>query len=143
MATCRNRAEATAQSFQNGWFQTGDIAVLEDGYYRIMGRQSVDIIKSGGYNLSALDIESVLLQHPSIVEFAVVGTDDSTWGEAVAVALVTKPWQPLDLESLRAWCRDKLSQYKLPKRLQVVDQLPRNAMGKVTKPAVQDLFQQP
>jgi malonyl-CoA/methylmalonyl-CoA synthetase len=135
-----NRPTATSESFVNGWFKTGDIAVREDGYYRIMGRQSVDIIKSGGYKLSALEIESVLLQHAAIAECAVVGIEDSTWGEAVAVALVTEPGQQLDLETLRDWCRDKLSQYKLPKQLQAVKQLPRNAMGKVTKPTVQELF---
>ncbi len=135
-----HRPEATTESFQHGWFKTGDIAVLEDGYYRIMGRQSVDIIKSGGYKLSALEIESVLLQHPLIQQCAVVGTADETWGEAVAAAVVVTEGETLTLDELRPWCGEKLSHYKIPKRLLVVDQLPRNAMGKVTKPAVSKLF---
>jgi malonyl-CoA/methylmalonyl-CoA synthetase len=135
-----NRPEATKESFLDGWFRTGDVAVLERGYYRILGRKSVDIIKSGGYKLSALEIESVLLEHPAIRECAVIGLPDETWGEAVSVVAVLRPGEKIDLDSLRAWCRDKLSAYKIPKRLVVVDALPRNAMGKVTKPAMHSLF---
>ncbi|MDA1049710.1 MAG: acyl-CoA synthetase [Planctomycetota bacterium] len=135
-----NRPEVTADSFEEGWFRTGDMAVLEDGYFRIMGRQSVDIIKSGGYKLSALEIEATLLEHPAIRECAVVGVPDDTWGEAVAVAAVLRDDAELSLESLRSWCRDRLSTYKIPKQLVVVVDLPRNAMGKVTKPAARELF---
>ena len=136
-----NRSEATSAAFDDGWFKTGDIAVVEDGYYRIMGRQFVDIIKSGGYKLSALEIETTLLDHDSICECAVVGVMDDTWGEIVAAAVVLEAGAQLDLESLQAWCGERLSSYRLPRRLRVVDQLPRNAMGKVTKPDVRGLFQ--
>jgi len=135
-----NRPTATTESFEDGWFRTGDMAACENGYYRIMGRLSVDIIKSGGYKLSALEIEAALLQHPAICECAVVGVADDTWGEAVAVAAVLHAGEELSLESLRAWCRDRLSTYKIPKRFLKLDCLPRNAMGKVTKPSVQQLF---
>lgn len=135
-----NRPKVTSDSFDDGWFRTGDMAVLENGYYRIMGRQSVDIIKSGGYKLSALEIEASLLDHDDIKECAVVGIADETWGEAVAVACVLCAGSDLDLDRLRGWCDGRLSKYKIPKRLQVVDGLPRNAMGKVTKPAVCKLF---
>ncbi|MEZ6124343.1 MAG: acyl-CoA synthetase [Planctomycetaceae bacterium] len=137
-----NRPEATAASFQDGWFCTGDIAVLEDGYYRIMGRSSVDIIKSGGYKLSALEIEASLLDHPSIAACAVVGMPDDTWGEAVSAAIVLKPGNALTLEELRTWCKDRISPYRIPRALRTVDDLPRNAMGKVTKPAVTELFRE-
>jgi malonyl-CoA/methylmalonyl-CoA synthetase len=135
-----NRPEATRESFDDGWFRTGDIAVLDNGYYQIMGRNSVDIIKSGGYKLSALEIEAVLLDHPSIRECAVVGLPDDTWGETVAAAMVLKDGHHLDLEALRSWCQDRISHYKVPSKLLVVDSLPRNAMGKVTKPAVLTLI---
>lgn len=137
-----NRPEATQESFQDGWFCTGDIAVIEDGYYRIMGRSSVDIIKSGGYKLSALEIESTILDHPDISECVIVGIPDETWGEIVALATVMQPGKQLSLEELQAWCQDRLSAYKIPRRLLALDQLPRNAMGKVTKPAVHKLFQE-
>lgn len=135
-----NRPDATSDSFTEGWFKTGDMAVIEDGYYRIMGRSSVDIIKSGGYKLSALEIEASLLDHPAITQCAVVGIPDETWGETVAVATVVKSGESLDLESIRSWCKDRISPYKIPRGLLVVDELPRNAMGKVTKPAVLKLF---
>jgi malonyl-CoA/methylmalonyl-CoA synthetase len=133
--------KATDSSFSDGWFCTGDIAVIEDGYYRIMGRSSVDIIKSGGYKLSALEIENTLLGHPHIAEVAVVGVADRTWGEAVAAVVALKGDADMTLDSLRGWCDGKLSSYKVPKQLQVVDALPRNAMGKVMKPSLKPLFE--
>ena len=133
--------EATADSFSDGWFCTGDIAVIEDGYYRIMGRSSVDIIKSGGYKLSALEIENTLLAHPQIAEVAVVGIKDRTWGEAVAAAVALKGDDDMTLDALKSWCDGKLSSYKVPKQLRVVDALPRNAMGKVVKPSLKPLFE--
>ena len=135
-----NRPEATAESFDDGWFRTGDVAVIERGYLRIMGRQSVDIIKSGGYKLSALEIEAALLEHPHIRECAVIGMPDDTWGEAVSAAVVLEKNTAIDLPTLREWCKGRLSVYKIPQRLLVVSELPRNAMGKITKPAVRALF---
>ncbi|MBN2333185.1 MAG: acyl-CoA synthetase [Deltaproteobacteria bacterium] len=135
-----NRPKVTAASFDDGWFCTGDMAIVEDRYYRIMGRQSVDIIKSGGYKLSALEIEAALLDHPAICECAVVGIADDLWGETVAVAAVLNSGCELDPETLRTWCAERLSKYKIPKKFLQVDSLPRNAMGKVTKPAVRDFF---
>ena len=134
-----NRPQASAESFEEGWFRSGDMAVRERGYYRIMGRLSVDILKSGGYKLSALEIEAVLLEHPQIAECAVIGLPDDTWGEAVTAVVVLRAGR-LELPALREWCRDRLSVYKIPQRLKVVEALPRNAMGKVTKPAVKALF---
>lgn len=135
-----NNPQASREAFSDGWFRTGDMAVRERGYYRIMGRLSVDIIKSGGYKLSALEIEDVLLGHPEITECAVVGIEDPTWGEAVAAAVVVRENSGLDLAGLREWAGSRLSGYKLPKHLKIVSSLPRNAMGKVTKPAVRAMF---
>ena len=132
--------EATKSSFRDGWFCTGDVAVVEDGYYRIMGRSSVDIIKSGGYKLSALEIEGVLLTHDSISEVAVIGVEDDIWGEAVTAVAAIKEGSTLDFDSLKSWCDGKMSSYKIPKSLKIVEALPRNAMGKVTKPALKALI---
>jgi malonyl-CoA/methylmalonyl-CoA synthetase len=132
--------QATRESFSDGWFTTGDMAIIEGGYFRIMGRLSVDIIKSGGYKLSALEIENVLLAHAAIAECAVIGIEDDTWGEIVAVAAVLAPGASLELEELQAWSKDRLSNYKIPRALKLIDSLPRNAMGKVTKPALKPLF---
>lgn len=130
---------ATDESFKDGWFCTGDVAVVEDGYYRIMGRSSVDIIKSGGYKLSALEIEGVLLTHEDIAEVAVIGVEDDTWGEAVTAFIGLKDGATLEYEDLKNWCDGKMSSYKIPKAIKLVEALPRNAMGKVTKPALREL----
>jgi len=134
------RPETTAESFDDGWFRTGDIAVREKGYYRIMGRSSVDIIKSGGYKLSALEIETVLLDHPDIAECAVLGIEDPTWGESVAAAVVPAAGRTIAENDLRAWCKERMSPYKVPRVFKFPSSLPRNAMGKTTKPEVKKLF---
>ena len=107
---------ATEESFKDGWFCTGDVAVVEDGYYRIMGRSSVDIIKSGGYKLSALEIEGVLLTHDAIAEVAVIGVEDDTWGEAVTAFIGLNHGASLDYESLKNWCDGKCHPTKFLKR---------------------------
>ena len=131
------RPDATRGSFKGDWFLTGDVAVLEDGYYRILGRNSIDIIKTGGYKISALEIEEVLRTHPDISDCAVVGVEDAEWGERVCAAVVGGS---ADAEELRSWLAERLAPYKLPRRWVRVDELPRNAMGKVTKPDVKRLF---
>ena len=106
-----------------------------------MGRSSVDIIKSGGYKLSALEIENKLLAHTDIAEVAVVGVADRTWGEAVAAVVVLKGGAKMTLASLKSWCEGQISPYKMPKYLHVANALPRNAMGKVMKPSLKTLFE--
>ncbi len=132
--------EATAKAFQDGWFRTGDTAVIENGNYRILGRMSVDIIKTGGYKVSALEIEEVLRSHPDIQECAVVGVADLEWGERVCAVLVLQGSQPLTLQAFRSWAKERLAVYKVPTQILIVEELPRNAMGKVTKPTVVELF---
>lgn len=132
--------QATEKAFRDGWFCTGDTAIVENGNYRILGRMSVDIIKTGGYKVSALEIEEVLRNHPDIQECAVVGVVDLEWGQRVCAALVLLPQRQLTIESLRSWAKEQLAVYKIPTRIIIVEELPRNAMGKVTKPQVVELF---
>ena len=128
------RADETKKSFtSDGWFRTGDMVAFEDGYYRIVGRLSTDIIKCGGYKISALEIESILLQHTVVREACVVGIADETWGEKIAAILVLKEGQTLTLDELRDWAKPHLANYKLPTLLKIVEVLPRNAMGKTVK----------
>ena len=134
------RPDATAEAFRDGWFRTGDVAVVDDGVYRILGRQSVDIIKTGGEKVSALEIEDVLRGHAAIRDCAVIGIEDTEWGERVAVAVVPADDTILDLEELRAFARQRLAPYKLPRELLVLDDLPHNALGKVVKPRLRELF---
>jgi malonyl-CoA/methylmalonyl-CoA synthetase len=134
------KPEATVAAFHEGWFRTGDVAVVESGAYRLLGRSSVDIIKTGGYKVSALETEEVLRAHPKIAECAVVGSPDPEWGEKVCAAVVLKGDSTLELDSLRAWCKERLAPYKVPTRMFVLNELPRNAMGKVLKPRVAELL---
>lgn len=130
---------ATEDAFEQGWFKTGDTAVLNEGYYKILGRNSVDIIKSGGYKISALQIEDVLRTHPDINECAVVGLPDEEWGEIIGACLVTQR-ASIDEEALKAWARERLPAYQVPRKYRVRDVLPRNTLGKVTKNDVKALF---
>lgn len=133
------RPEATAEAFTgDGWFRTGDVAVVEDGYHRILGRLSTDIIKSGGYKISALEVEEVLRGHPLVSDCAVTSLPDEEWGERIVAALVGKPG--LEVVVLDGWLRERLPRYKLPRQYLLVEELPRNAMGKVVKGAVKALF---
>jgi malonyl-CoA/methylmalonyl-CoA synthetase len=132
---------ATREAFRDGWFLTGDTAVVENGTYRILGRTSIDILKTGGHKVSALEIEEALRQHPAIAECSIVGLPDNEWGERVAAAVVLNENHTLDLQALRAWARELMAVHKLPSRLLILDALPRNAMGKVMKPALTPLFE--
>lgn len=134
------RPEETLNAFRDGWFRTGDTAVVEAGYYRILGRTNVDIIKTGGYKVSALEIEELLRAHPAIAECAVVGVPDAEWGERVCVAIELADNAELPLAELQHWARPHLAPYKIPKELQSIEALPRNALGKVIKPEVAKLF---
>ncbi|MCG6989465.1 MAG: acyl-CoA synthetase, partial [Gemmatimonadetes bacterium] len=134
------RPEATADAFApDGWFRTGDRAVLDDGSYRILGRESVDILKTGGEKVSALEIEDVMRTHPAVADCAVVGVADADWGQRVCAAVVAAD-ELEDVEELRAFVAERLAPFKVPKDILIVDALPRNAMGKVTKSEVTALF---
>jgi malonyl-CoA/methylmalonyl-CoA synthetase len=130
-----DRPEDTRSAFaDDGWFRTGDTAVIESGRYRILGRSSVDILKSGGEKISALEVEEVLLRHEAVSEAAVVGLDDDDWGQRVVAVVVAR--QPVEAEELRQWARATLAPHKVPKEFHFTDALPRNPLGKTVKPEV-------
>jgi malonyl-CoA/methylmalonyl-CoA synthetase len=135
------RPEETARAFRDGWFRTGDVASVEGGVYRLLGRTSVDIIKTGGYKVSALEIEEVVREHPAVADCAVVSVPDPDWGERVCAAVELRAQASLCLAELQGWSRSRLAPYKVPRDLRCVPALPRNAMGKVIKPEVGKLFQ--
>jgi len=140
------KPDATRDAFvvEHGvrWFKTGDtVAVEPDGYVRIRGRTSVDILKSGGYKLSALEIEEALREHPAVAEIAVVGLPDADWGDRVIACVVPRQGRETECgeEALRAFARERLAPYKVPKTVVTMRELPRNAVGKVMKPALLEL----
>ena len=125
------RPDATAAAFTaDGWYRTGDVAVIDgDGMHRIVGRESTDLIKSGGYRIGAGEVETALLGHPGVVEAAVVGLPDDDLGQRI-VAFVVGDVAP---EALIDYVARQLSVHKRPREVRIVDALPRNAMGKVLK----------
>ncbi|CAG8700110.1 9806_t:CDS:10 [Gigaspora margarita] len=139
-----NRPEATKKEFtEDGWFKTGDVAMItaKEKVFKILGRKSVDIIKSGSYKLSALEIEKELLSHPDIQEISIVGIEDQEWGQKVGAIVVLKNQESkLDLKQLREFGKDKLAHYKLPTLLKVINELPKNSMGKANKKELVKLF---
>ena len=126
-----NRPDATAEAFDaDGWYRTGDAAVIDgDGMHRIVGRESVDLIKTGGYRVGAGEVETALLGHPGVAEAAVVGLPDDDLGQRI-VAFVVGDAEP---DVLINYVAEQLSVHKRPREVRVVDSLPRNAMGKVLK----------
>ncbi len=151
------RPAETAAAFRDGWFRTGDVGCVgEDGYYRILGRRDIDIVKTGGYKVSALEVEELYRTHPAIRDLAVVGVPHPEWGEQLRAA-----WVPAvrggraeaggpagattlrDSAALRAWGKERLAPYKVPHIFTPVADLPRNAMGKVRKPVVRRMLKQP
>ncbi|KAJ7557347.1 hypothetical protein O6H91_05G123100 [Diphasiastrum complanatum] len=145
------KPQVTKDSFRDdGFFKTGDAATkYEDGYIVILGRTSVDILKSGGYKLSALEIEAVLLEHPAIAECAILGLPDRDYGEIVcAVVVLDDPDEKkarklesvLTLEELKSWAQERMAPYKVPHQLRIWESLPRNAMGKVNKKELKHLL---
>ena len=125
------RPEATAAAFDDQWFRTGDAAVIDaDGFHRIVGRQSLDIIKTGGFKVGAGEVETALLSHPSVLEAAVVGAPDDDLGQRIVAYVVGSD---IDAAALIEHVAATLSVHKRPRDVRVVDELPRNAMGKVQK----------
>jgi malonyl-CoA/methylmalonyl-CoA synthetase len=126
------RPEATAESFTDGWFRTGDLASMDsEGYIRIRGR-SKELIISGGLNVYPREVEEVLLTNPDVAEVAVVGIPSDEWGEVVT-AFVVPAGNQATAESLRAYASERLAPFKCPRRVHFVGDLPRNALGKVVK----------
>jgi fatty-acyl-CoA synthase len=125
--------EATAASLVDGWMHTGDAAYMDDdGYVYIQDRMK-DMIISGGENVYPAQVESAIYGHPAVAEVAVIGVPDDTWGEAVKACVVPKPGADLDPNDIIGWTRERLAGFKVPKSIDVIDALPRNASGKILR----------
>ncbi|MFL0180830.1 MULTISPECIES: acyl-CoA synthetase [unclassified Mycobacterium] len=133
-----NRPDATAEAIDaDGWYRTGDVAVIDgDGMHRIVGRESVDLIKSGGFRVGAGEIETALLGHPAVSEVAVVGLPDEDLGQRIVAFVVASPDSSAQPSELIDYVGQQLSAHKRPREVRIVDALPRNAMGKVLKKAL-------
>jgi len=132
--------QATNESFRDGWFYTGDLGYFdEEGYLFVAGRKK-DMVKSGGISIYPLEIESVIYNHPDILEAAVIGVPDPQWGEAVKAVVVRKPDSQLKSDELIGFCKARLSAYKVPKSVEFRDALPHTEVGKVNKVKLKELM---
>jgi len=127
------RPEETAAALREGWLYTGDLAVIDaHGLVNIVDRKK-DMILSGGENVYSTEVENALYEHPDVLEAAVFGRPDPTWGESVNAAVVLRPGSPLGAEELRAHCRERLAAYKLPRSIEFLSELPKSGSGKIAK----------
>jgi len=122
------------------WETGGDVGLIDErGFLHILDRKK-DLITSGGENIYPAEIERVLVEHPAILEVAVVGVPDEKWGESPRACIVLRPGQSLTLEEAIAFCTDKIARYKHPRSLFTLDALPRNSMGKVLRRELREQF---
>ncbi len=131
--------EATAEAWRGGWFHTGDLGQIDDeGYITLVDRKK-DMIISGGENVYPIEVEQILFRYPGVREAAIFGLPDERWGETVVAAVA---WEsaPDDPVAVIDWCRQRLAHFKCPTRVEVVDELPRNATGKVLKTVLRQTF---
>jgi len=134
-----NLPEETAKAIKDGWLYTGDLGYVdEDGYFYITGRKK-DIIIRGGENVSPVEVEEILLRHPAVAEAGVVGIPDATYGEEIKAFVVTRRDKCVNEEELIAFCKDCLPTFKLPKKVQFAESLPRNLLGKVLRAELRKL----
>ena len=125
--------EATAEAFRGGWFHTGDLGVMHpDGYVELRDRLK-DIVISGGENIATIEVEQALVAHPSVAEAAVVGAPDEQWGEIPIAFVTARGGEEIDPDQLIAFARERLARFKVPKRIVVLDELPKTGTGKIQK----------
>jgi len=135
-----NRPEADRDAFKDGWFRTGDLAVMDaEGYLNIVDRKK-DIIISGGENIYSTEVEYVLMEHPAMLECVVIGVPDPKWGEAVKAVVVCKPGEEVAEEDLKNHVKKRLAGYKTPKTIDFVDILPKTGSGKLMKRTVREWY---
>ncbi|NMO02921.1 AMP-binding protein [Gordonia sp. TBRC 11910] len=132
--------EATAAILHDGGLHTGDAGFIDaDGYLHLCGRIK-DMIVTGGENVYSTEVEDVLHAHPAVADVAVIGTPDPKWGEVVTAILVARPGATIDVADVVSFCRDRIARYKVPKRIEIADRLPRNSMGKLLKHQVRERY---
>ncbi len=125
--------EESAKAIVDGWFHTGDEGRMDPGEYLVISDRKKDVIISGGENVSSVEVEDALYQHPAVAEVAVIGVPDARWGETVKALVVLRPGQSASESSLIDFCRDRLAHFKCPTSIEVRDALPRTATGKLQK----------
>jgi acyl-CoA synthetase (AMP-forming)/AMP-acid ligase II len=137
-----NLPQATAENLTDGWIHTGDAGYLDGEGYLYLKDRIKDMVVSGGENIYPVEVENALAKHDAVADVAVIGVPDNQYGEALLAFVVTKPGTSLDIETMIAFCRDKIAGYKIPRQLQVVKELPRNPSGKILKKILREPYWQ-
>jgi long-chain acyl-CoA synthetase len=135
-----NRPEETAFALRDGWLHTGDLAIVDEGNYLYIVDRKKDMIISGGENVYSAEVEGALYAHPAVLEAAVIGVPDKTWGERVHAVVVLKPGQDASADALIAHCRERIAGYKVPRTVEYAEALPKSGAGKILKASLREKF---
>jgi len=135
-----NRPGEIEKSIRDGWFHTGDAAYVDEDRYVYIADRIKDVIRTGGMNVSSIEIENIVLEAPGVREAAAIGLPDPRWGEMIAVCVVTPEPHAQMEEKILAHCKERLANYKIPKRIIFVDDIPKNSMGKALKRELKQQF---
>ena len=131
--------EETADTIRDGWLYTGDIGYMDDDGYLFIVDRKKDMIIAGGYNIYPRDIDEVLFEHPKIREACTIGIPDAYRGETVKAFVVPETGETITQDEVRAWCKEKLASYKVPKQVEFMDELPKSAIGKVLRRKLKEM----
>jgi acyl-CoA synthetase (AMP-forming)/AMP-acid ligase II len=133
MQSYYNLPEATAANLTDGWIHTGDAGYLDEEGYLYLKDRMKDMVVSGGENIYPVEVENALAMHASVTDVAVIGVPDDKFGEALLAFVVLQPGAALSVDEMVEFCRDKIAGYKIPRKLEIIDELPRNPSGKILK----------
>ncbi len=135
-----NRPEETQRAFRDGWFYTGDVGRLDEDEILYLVDRKKDVVITGGENVYTTEVEAALYQHPHIQEVAVIGVPDKKYGEALLAVVVPVAGQDLSIQDVIEHCRGRIGSYKIPRRMEIVSELPKSAMGKILKAELRRLY---
>jgi fatty-acyl-CoA synthase len=132
--------DATADALGDGWFHTGDGGTIDEGGYLTISDRKKDVIITGGENVSSIEVEDAVFSHPAVAEVAVIGVPDDKWGEMVTALVVVAEGEQVSPEEIIAHCRGRIAGYKIPKRVEFREEIPRTATGKIQKFKLREQF---
>jgi acyl-CoA synthetase (AMP-forming)/AMP-acid ligase II len=135
-----NLPEATSANLTDGWVHTGDAGYLDDEGYLYLKDRIKDMVVSGGENIYPVEVENALAKHEAVQDVAVIGVPDEKFGEALLAFVVTRPEMNLSVDDMVDFCRDKIAGYKIPRQLEIIDELPRNPSGKILKKILREPY---
>ncbi|MNT46014.1 Long-chain-fatty-acid--CoA ligase [compost metagenome] len=137
-----NEPALTRETIIDGWLHTGDMARVDEAGYLYLVDRKKDMIISGGFNVYPTEVEATLYQHPDVLEACVISVPDDTWGESVKAVVTLRPGREATAQQLIAHCRERIADYKSPRSVDFVAELPKNASGKLARKIVRERYWQ-